>query len=113
VPKYGFSWSPVKSLLLRGSWSQGFPRPGVTEYLVANTISTSTLTDPRRSPASTPGVTVTRGSNPNPKPESSENSFVGVDVRAGKFAKGLNLQVNYFETNQTNVLPDSSAPRTS
>ncbi len=103
VPKYGVSWSPVQSLLVRGSWSQGFRAPGPTEYLVVNPNQTLTLTDPLRNPPSTPGVIVTRGSNPDPKPESSDNSFVGL-VYEPKFAKGLNFQVNYYDTKQKDVL---------
>jgi iron complex outermembrane receptor protein len=50
VPKYGVSWTPVPSLLVRGSWSEGFRAPGVTEYLTAPEVRTSTLSDPRRTP---------------------------------------------------------------
>jgi outer membrane receptor protein involved in Fe transport len=103
VPKYGVSWSPVKSLLVRGSWSQGFRAPGPTEYLVVTPNQTLTLTDPRRNPPSTPGVVISRGSNPNPKPESSDNSFLGL-VYEPTFAKGLNFQLNYYDTKQRDVL---------
>ena len=103
VPKYGVSWSPTQSLLIRGSWSQGFRAPGVTEYLVANGVTTSTLIDPARGNISTAGVVVTTGSNPNPRPELSDNSFVGL-VFEPTFAKGLNFQVNYYDTEQKNVL---------
>jgi len=103
VPKFGVSWSPAKTLLFRGSWSQGFRAPGPTEYLVVTPNQTLTLTDPRRNPPSTPGVIVTRGSNPNPKPEASDNSFLGL-VYEPKFAKGLSFQVNYYDTKQKDVL---------
>jgi iron complex outermembrane recepter protein len=108
VPKYGVSWSPVQSILIRGSWSQGFRAPGVTEYLVTSPNITSTLVDPRRTPASTPGIIVTRGSNPDPKPEASDNTFAGL-VYEPAFAKGLNLQFNYYSTKQTDVLQVISA----
>jgi len=103
VPKYGVSWSPVKELLVRGSWSQGFRAPGPTEYLVVSPNQTLTLTDPRRNPPSTPGVIVSRGSNPDPKPESSDNSFLGL-VYEPRIAKGLNFQLNYYNTKQRDVL---------
>lgn len=103
VPKYGVSWSPASSLLLRGSWSQGFRAPTPTEYLVVSPNQTLTLTDPRRNPPSTPGVIVARGSNPTPKPESSDNSYLGL-VYEPKFIKGLNFQVNYYDTQQKDVL---------
>jgi iron complex outermembrane recepter protein len=108
VPKIGLSWAPVDSLLVRGSWSEGFRAPGVTEYIVAAANQTLTLTDPRRTPASTTGVVVVRGSNANPKPERSENTFAGL-VFEPKFAKGLKLQLDYYETLQTDVLQVISA----
>lgn len=71
VPKVGFSWVPVQPLLLRASYSEGFRAPGLTEYQVATSTSTATITDPRRTPASTTGVVVTQGSRPSIEPETS------------------------------------------
>jgi outer membrane receptor protein involved in Fe transport len=103
VPKYGVSWTPVQSVLLRASWSEGFRAPSVTEYLTAPSVSTSTLTDPRRTPPSTPGIIESRGSNPDPQPELSENTYFGL-VYEPAFIKGLNLQVNYYDTLQKDTL---------
>jgi iron complex outermembrane recepter protein len=108
VPKVGLSWAPADSLLVRASWSEGFRAPGVTEYLVPASTFNSTLTDPRRTPPSTTGVAVTRGSNPNPKAESSENTFLGL-VYEPAFAPGLSIQANFYETLQTDVLQALSA----
>jgi outer membrane receptor protein involved in Fe transport len=108
VPKYGVSWAPLKSVLLRGSWSEGFRAPGVTEYLFATTTTTSTLTDPRRTPTSTTGVVVTSGANLDPKVETSENTFAGIVIEP-PFLKGLSLQVNYYDTEQRDVLQLLSA----
>ena len=103
VPKYGLSWSPVQPVLLRASWSDGFRAPGVTEYLTANSTTTSTLTDPSRASVSTAGVVVTRGSNPDPRPELSKNVFYGLVYEPPQL-KGLNFQVNYYDTVQKDVL---------
>ncbi|MBK8857840.1 MAG: TonB-dependent receptor [Opitutaceae bacterium] len=108
VPKIGASWSPVQSVLLRASWSEGFRAPGVTEYLVVSPNQTLTLTDPRRTPPSTTGVVVSRGSSPTPEPEWSETSFAGV-VYEPEFAPGLSLQANYYDTQQKDVLQIISA----
>lgn len=102
VPKYGVSWSPEASILVRASWGQGFRAPGVTEYLVAPSTVTSTLTDPRRTPASTTGIIESRGSNRNPSPELSETTFAGI-VYEPNYVKGLSLQANYYDTAQTDV----------
>lgn len=108
VPKIGLSWSPVQSVLLRTSWSEGFRAPYVTEYLVSQPNFNSSVSDPRRTPPSTTGVVVSRGSNPNPEPEFSETTFVGV-VYEPEFAKGLSLQANYYNTEQKDVLQVISA----
>ena len=103
VPKYGVSWTPVQSLLVRANWSEGFRAPGITEYMVAPSIVTSTLLDPRRTPTSTTGIVESRGSNLNPRPELSENTFAGI-VYEPSWVKGLSLQVNYYDTVQKDVL---------
>ena len=108
VPKVGLSWAPLRSLLLRGSWSQGFRAPGATEYLVAPSTVTSTLSDPRRTPASTTGILVLSGSNPAPQMERSENNFYGI-VFEPPFVEGLSFQVNYYDTVQNDVLQLLSA----
>jgi iron complex outermembrane receptor protein len=108
VPKYGVSWTPVPSLLVRGSWSEGFRAPGVTEYLTAPEVRTSTLSDPRRTPPTTPGIIESRGSNLSPRPELSENSFAGL-VYEPAFVKGLSVQVNYYDTIQKDLLQLLSA----
>lgn len=108
VPKLGVTWAPFKSLLFRGSWSEGFRAPGVTEYLVVQPNFTSTLTDPRRTPPNTTGITVSRGSNVNSGPEDSENTFAGL-VYEPSFIKGLNLQANFYATTQKDVLQVLSA----
>jgi iron complex outermembrane receptor protein len=102
VPKYGVSWAPVKSLLIRGSWGEGFRAPGVTEYLIPTATVTSTLTDPRRTPTSTPGIVETRGANLTPKPELSETTFAGI-LYEPSYLKGLSLQANFYDTEQRDV----------
>jgi len=108
TPKVGVSFVPVDSLLVRTSWSQGFRAPGPSEYLVFSSNLTSTLTDPRRTPASTTGVVVTRGSNLDPQPETSETWFYGL-VWEPKLVRGLKLQVDVTETSQEDVLQVLSA----
>ncbi len=107
-PKLGASWAPLDSLLVRANWSEGFRAPGVTEYIVVAPNFTSTITDPRRTPTSTTGVIVSRGSAPNPQPEISHNTFVGL-VFEPPFVKGLKLQADYYETEQKDVLQVISA----
>jgi len=103
VPKYGISWVPVSSVLVRASYGEGFRAPALTEYQVVAAPFTSTIVDPRRTPASTTGVITTRGSRPSVGPETSTNEFYGI-VFEPPFAKGLNLTLNYYRTEQQNAI---------
>ena len=102
VPKFGASWAPVKSLLVRGSVSEGFRAPGVTEYLTAPSASTGSVSDLRRTPATTTGVVITAGSNPTPMAELSDNKFAGI-VYEPAYLTGFTFQANYYETKQKDV----------
>lgn len=107
VPKFGASWAPFQSVLLRASYSEGYRAPALTEYQTANTTGTASgIIDPRRN--ETYSVTVTRGSNASVKPETSSTTFYGL-VYEPAFAKGLNLQVNYYRTVQQDVIQVPSA----
>lgn len=108
VPKVGLSWAPAQTLLVRGSWSEGFRAPGVTEYFIAPTVRSQAIQDPRRNPSTTTGVQTTTGSHTDPQPELSENTFVGL-VYEPNFAEGVNFQVNYYNTVQRDVLQQLSA----
>lgn len=108
VPKIGFSWVPVESVLLRASYSEGFRAPALTEYQVAGSSFNSTLADPRRGNVNTSGVLTLRGSNPNIKPETSTTEFYGL-VFEPEFADGLTFEVNYYRTEQRDVIQSLSA----
>ncbi len=108
IPKVGLSWVPIPSVLLRGSYSEGFRAPALTEYQVATSTSTSTLVDPKRTPASTTGVSVLSGSQSAISSENSETIFYGVVIEP-VWVKGLTLQVNYYSTKQENVVQQLNA----
>lgn len=108
VPKVGFSWVPVESLLLRASFSEGFRAPALTEYQVSSSSFNSTLLDPRRGNVSTTGVLTLRGSNPNIKPETSTTAFYGL-VFEPEFVSGLVFELNYYRTEQEDVIQVVSA----
>lgn len=103
VPKYGISWVPVRSLLIRGSFSQGFRAPSLTETQIATVPPLNTnVNDPRRGGVSTP-VVVFRGPNPNLQAETSTNEFYGI-VYEPQFVKGLSLSANYYRTIQKDAI---------
>ncbi|WP_438480346.1 TonB-dependent receptor plug domain-containing protein [Oleiharenicola lentus] len=107
VPKFGVSWVPIESLLVRASFSKGFRAPSLTETQVASQPPLNTnVNDPRRGGILTP-VEVIRGPNPNLGPETSTNEFYGI-VYEPKFVKGLNLSVNYYRTIQEDAIQNIS-----
>lgn len=108
IPKVGLTWSPVKSVLLRASYSEGYRVPGLTEYVVAPSSFTGSVTDPKRNPASTTGVTINRGSRPSIEPETSDNEVYGI-IYEPIFAPGLNIQLNYYRTTQKDAIQVLSA----
>ena len=56
VPKYGATWAPLRAILFRGSYSEGYRSPGLTENRRPTTTSTSTVNDPLRGNTPTPCV---------------------------------------------------------
>jgi len=107
VPKYGATWSPFRSLLIRGSYSEGYRPPSLTEDRRATTSTTATITDPARG-AQSYLITITTRTNPELKPETSTNEFYGA-VFEPPFAKGLTLQVNYYRTKQKDAIQSISS----
>ena len=105
VPKVGMSWSPIKGVLLRASYSEGFRAPSLTEYqqIAGNTFTSNSVVDPRRGNTVTRGVVVTRGANPDLEPETSTTQFFGLVLEPPQI-EGLSLQVNYYKTEQDNII---------
>jgi iron complex outermembrane receptor protein len=106
VPKYGATWSPLRDLLLRGSFSEGYRPPSLTEDRRVTTSTTSTIIDPARGNQSYLTAVETR-SNPALKAETSKNEFYGA-VFEPSFLKGFSLQVNYYRTQQRDAIQQLS-----
>ena len=91
-PKFGFTYRPVNSVLLRGSYSKGFRAPSLYELhsSEAYTNSGNTLNDPVNCPGGTPipgkssaanckqQFQVLNGGNTALQPERSKNGSVGI-----------------------------------
>ena len=107
VPKYGATWSPFQALLIRGSYSEGFRPPSLTEDRRVTSTTTATVADPARGNQSYPMTIMTR-TNPDLKAETSTNEFYGA-VFEPPFAKGLTLQVNYYRTIQKDAIQSLSS----
>ncbi len=108
VPKLGVSWAPAQWMLFRTGYSQGFRAPSVTEYLPAVTFTTATVTDPKRNPATTSNVALSRGPRTKMEAEKSDQYFYGL-ILEPKALTGLSFQVNYYSVEQKDVLQVLSA----
>ncbi len=106
VPKYGATWQPIRSLLLRGSYSEGFRAPSLTEdRRIASINTAATVVDPSRANQSYQTTSIGR-SNPNLRPETSTNEFYGA-VFEPPFVTGLSLSVNFYRTIQKDAIQGS------
>jgi outer membrane receptor protein involved in Fe transport len=106
VPKYGATWQPIQSLLIRGSYSEGFRAPSLTEdRLISSINTTATVVDPARNNQSYQTTSIGR-SNPNLKPESSTNEFYGA-VFEPSFTPGLSFSANFYRTVQKDAIQGS------
>ena len=107
VPKIGLSWSPFRPLLLRGSQSEGYRSPGLTENRRPTTTTSTTINDPLRGNTPTPITLVTRP-NPDLAAETSRTRFLG-GVAEFPALRGLSLSANYYRTEQRNAIQSLSS----
>lgn len=110
-PKFGISWRPTSTLLLRGSYSEGFRAPGLQELYLGTTVSQVTIVDGprcRAGVAAACGATQTNaqlGGNINLKPEESKSYNVGFVWDVNKnFAAG----VDWYRIKQTNKIASNA-----
>lgn len=85
TPKVQAKWTPAKELLIRGSWSQGFRAPSLTELYAPQLIGVTApgLSDPLRCSKTNDSndcktqFPILSGGNPQLKPETSDNFALG------------------------------------
>ncbi|HRE81550.1 MAG TPA: TonB-dependent receptor [Opitutaceae bacterium] len=114
-PKYGVSWRPLPSVLIRASYNEGFHAPNLAQLFTGTLIRTVTgSTDSYRSAVTglpTDGPSNRRSiasGNPNLQPEESTGKSLGIVVDV-PLVKGLTLGVDYWEIRQENVIASSGS----
>ncbi len=114
-PKYGFSWRLLPSVLVRGSYNEGFHAPNLAQLFTGTLIRTVTgSTDSYRSPVTgltTDGASNRRSigaGNPDLRPEESRGKSAGIVIDA-PLLKGLSVGVDYWEIRQRNVIASSGS----
>jgi outer membrane cobalamin receptor len=119
TPRYGAAWRPIKSVLLRGSYGEGFLAPQLyrTSEQSANvTLSAAVVAivyvgqvDLSRGNAPIVGSLVQlSGGNPNLKPQLSESFTYGAVIDVPK-VKGLAVSFDYYDNKFTNAFGSISS----
>lgn len=121
-PKVGMKWRPIEEVLVRGSWSEGFRAPGLSELYAGQSRGYSTgVQDPCRNdnwaslpgcsqqnPTPVAGAWTIGGGEPTIKPETSESLTAGV-VWTPEYLDGLSITVDYFNIQKENLIFGPSA----
>ncbi|PYL07204.1 MAG: hypothetical protein DME34_07310, partial [Verrucomicrobia bacterium] len=104
VPKFGMRWQPFdEQLTLRSTWGEGFREPSLEE-LVGSPLSTLEFShDPMNGGAFEPETNVLIISNPNLQPEDSRSFSAGF-VYTAKYVPGLNVSVDFWDTERIGVV---------
>ena len=135
--KVGLEWQPISDLLVRGTWSEGFRAPSISELFAGQGDSFPTITDPCSDmlglgggvPASqsiinncvavgvpadgsyvqaNAQIRITVGSNPNLQPELSESFTLGF-VYSPSWLDGLDITIDYYDIEITNSITSVGA----
>jgi iron complex outermembrane recepter protein len=107
VPKVGMRWQPFDDqLTIRATWGEGFREPSLEELFSAPISTLEGTRDPKNGNHSEPETNTLIQSNPNLAPEDSR-SFSGGFVYTPKYVPGLNVSVDFWDTERTGIV---SAP---
>lgn len=99
-PRGGVAWRPVKFLLFRGSYGEGFKVPTMLQTnqpALSSTFRFSGSVDPLRgNEPQTAFINRTSGGNPDLRPERSENTSLGLVLEVPT-VKGLSFSADWFD----------------
>ena len=126
VYKVALEWAPVDDIRLRGTYSEGFRAPNISELFLGQQQSAESYTDPCRNYGTsgtdantvanceadglapdfnlaTFQATTLQGGNPELQPETSESFTFGL-VLTPSFVENLSLSVDYFDIEITDAV---------
>jgi iron complex outermembrane recepter protein len=109
TPKFAVKWTPLTAVALRGSYTEGFRAPSLTETSSSPTRGFfNNIRDPRfcpvpseTNPACSQQTTAESGSNPNLKPETSKSYNFGVVFEP---TKDLSVAVDFYNIKRKNEI---------
>ena len=100
--KFGFKWKPIESLLVRGSWAEGFRAPSISELYSGVADSFPSLADP---------CSTTFGGGYNNLNADQRARCHAQGVPVGGYDQG-NAQIRISTGGNPNLLPETSTSRT-
>jgi iron complex outermembrane receptor protein len=116
-PKFTLDWRPIKPVMIRGSYNEGFRAPNLAMTNYPSRAAVGSYADPYREPLGGPQdgqfqrLTTTTG-NDSLQPETSKGKTLGVVVDV-PFVEGLRFSVDYFNIKQKGLIagPDAAQLR--
>src|SRR5438477_3872218 len=104
VPKVGMRWQPFdEQLTLRSTWGEGYRQPSLEELFGAPISTLEPSHDPLKGGAFEPETNTLIISNKNLQPEDSRTFTAGF-VYTPKYVPGLNLSVDFWDTERIGVV---------
>lgn len=112
-PKFGLNWRPVRQVMLRGSYNEGFMAPSLAALYTSPRWSISAGAgdiDPCRNPVTNEGPYIARnyfGGNPGLQAAESKGKTGGIVIDV-PFIKGLSVTADYWQIRRVNLLGQRS-----
>ncbi len=116
VPRAAVAWRPVRDILLRGAWSQGFRAPNLVQVNDLGTQRSNSITQVVECVAEiiqgieesvddcgTQGTVDFREGGPNLQPEDTESLNFGI-VLSPSFIPGLTITADYWRVKQEGIV---------
>src|SRR5207253_2681270 len=104
VPKVGMRWQPFdEELTIRSTWGEGYREPSLEELFGSPLSTLEPSHDPLKGGAFEPETNTLIISNKNLQPEDSRSFSAGF-VYTPKYVPGLNLSVDFWDTERIGVV---------
>lgn len=113
-PKFGVNWRPVRPMMLRGSYNEGFMAPSLAALYTSPRWSISAGAgdiDSYRNPVTNEGPYIARnyfGGNPGLKAAESEGKTGGIVIDVPR-VKGLSVTADFWQIRRSNLLGQRSS----
>src|SRR6202522_3970536 len=112
-PKFAVLYKPFNDLTLRGTYSESFVAPRLTQLFHTPQIAETGVIDPKNPSAGAETVLSLTSGNPHLKPENAYTYYLGAVWSPGSsdpehswwgWANGFSAYVNWFQIDQHNVI---------